>query len=233
MLIASNDRNYISTVSGIFHGTCSSITSSSNRSGILNAFDKFQINVVFIDSNLEDIESLDLISHIRNKEPQMPIIYSTRSSLDHVQPFNLEIEIDMTIEKNADKVELERQLLICKSRLIRLDVSSSHLKFKSCGGFILNYDSGEICKYRKVLSLALNEKKLLKFFIENPNKIVTREELIRNVWQTEFMSNSTLSVYINRLRYKVEYDAQFPKYIKTVRGIGYIFEIRKDYFDIK
>ena len=74
------------------------------------------------------------------------------------------------------------------------------------------------------VDLAYKEYELLRFFIENPNKVLTREELMNRVWNTDFSGESrTLDIHIRTLRHKLGDGAEDSRFIKTVRGVGYRF----------
>lgn len=78
------------------------------------------------------------------------------------------------------------------------------------------------------LDLSLTEFKLLKYFLENKNQVLLKEQILARVWDSggSFVEENTLMVNIRRLRTKVEEDASHPRYIKTVHGMGYLWEDR-------
>lgn len=84
-------------------------------------------------------------------------------------------------------------------------------------------------KGEKELDLSLTEYRLLKYFLENKNQVLLKEQILAQVWDQggRFVEENTLMVNIRRLRTKVEKDASNPKYIKTVHGMGYLWEERK------
>ena len=83
----------------------------------------------------------------------------------------------------------------------------------------------EFTKDNNKINLSKTEQKLLKMLITNKGRVLTREQLIDNVWDndSEFVEENALTVNIKRLREKIEDNKSKPKYIKTVYGIGYIF----------
>lgn len=83
--------------------------------------------------------------------------------------------------------------------------------------------SGVVSKNGKELFLSALEYRLLLIFINNPKNIITREQLLRELWDAagEFVNDNTLTVYIRRLREKIEDNPSKPLIILTVRGIGY------------
>ncbi|SNT14397.1 Transcriptional regulatory protein, C terminal [Anaerovirgula multivorans] len=75
------------------------------------------------------------------------------------------------------------------------------------------------------IPLTSKETMLMKFFLNNPNKVFTKEQLYNNVWADFGIGDNTIMVYIRHLRTKIEDDANQPKYLKTVWGIGYKFSV--------
>ena len=64
---------------------------------------------------------------------------------------------------------------------------------------------------------------MFRFFLEHPGQVFTREQLYHQVWNENLVDDNTIMVYIKRIREKIEDDSKKPAYLKTVRGIGYIF----------
>jgi DNA-binding response OmpR family regulator len=83
----------------------------------------------------------------------------------------------------------------------------------------------QLCKYQQAINLSKTELKLLSYFLNNPRQIITREQFLQHLWdsQGDDLDENTLAVNIRRLREKIEDDPSRPRYIKTVRGIGYIW----------
>ena len=92
------------------------------------------------------------------------------------------------------------------------------------GGVTIDRNTNRVSKGGESIKLKPMEWKLLLYMIDNQNRIVTKDELLENVWQDTFIGEGTLSVHIRHLREKLEDSPNDPKYIKTVWGSGYLFE---------
>ena len=90
-------------------------------------------------------------------------------------------------------------------------------------GIQVNLLQGQIFKGSELLELTAGEYKLLCFFMQNPNVVLTKEQILDKLWDCEgnFIDNSTLTVYIRRLRIKIENNPSEPQMLATVRGMGY------------
>lgn len=118
------------------------------------------------------------------------------------------------------------QLLLAKiSSVLRRTNSSNELKDKiNAKDFILNTLNSTIERNNKTIELTKNEYKILKYLMENRGKIVSREDIMDSLWETEsFIDDNTLSVNITRLRGKLE-ELNLKELIETRRGQGYLLK---------
>lgn len=83
---------------------------------------------------------------------------------------------------------------------------------------------------KEEILLTAMEYRLLLVFLQNSGRVLSRNQLLEGIWDIngEFVNDNTLTVYIKRLREKLENNPQSPKYIKTVRGLGYVLEKSDD-----
>lgn len=90
-------------------------------------------------------------------------------------------------------------------------------------GVVVDTDKGIVCKNGSEITLSALEYRILLVFIGNRGRLLTRSRLLEEIWDAagDFVNDNTLTVYIKRLREKIEDDPQEPRIIKTVRGLGY------------
>lgn len=94
------------------------------------------------------------------------------------------------------------------------------------GPLVLDPDSRILRKGDLSLYLRPKEATLLAFFMRNPGRILSRQEIMKQVWETEYVDDTrTLNVHIRWLRLKIEDDPNAPRFLRTVRGLGYRFEV--------
>jgi len=94
------------------------------------------------------------------------------------------------------------------------------------GPLSLDPDTRTLAKGDKAYHLRPKEASLLTLFLHNPGKILSRVEIIKQVWETDYVGDTrTLSVHIRWLRAKIEDDADDPRFLRTVRGVGYRFDV--------
>lgn len=100
--------------------------------------------------------------------------------------------------------------------------SSSELRV---GPFRLDLRKLECYKDGKLLTFTGRELNLFRFLLENPGQVFSKEQLYRQIWNDAVVDDNTITVYVKRIRAKIETDPKNPEYLKTVRGIGYIMDV--------
>jgi two-component system response regulator RegX3 len=95
----------------------------------------------------------------------------------------------------------------------------------SFGSFTIDLDMEKLTESGKEIKLKAMEYKLLAYLAQNKNRTVSKEELFQKVWGDAITGEGTLNVHIRRLREKIEENPNEPRYIKTIWGTGYVFEI--------
>lgn len=182
-------------------------------------------NLILLDINLPGVDGEYICKEIR-KQSDMGIIAVTSrdNELDELVSINYGADHYITKPFNI-------QILLAKvNSLLRRTNSNSEPKNKiDAKDFILNISNSTIIKGDRIIDLTKNEYKILKYLIENRNKIVSREDIMDCLWENEsFIDDNTLSVNITRLRSKLE-ELGLKDIIETKRGQGYMLKGEKWY----
>ena len=189
------------------------------------ALEQTQPDLILLDWNLPDGDGLMLCREISEKW-KIPILMITAR--------DMEIDQVMCLESGADDyIAKPFSLAVLKARiaaLLRRQGGQSEKAGQLISGQI-RVDNKEmrVWKEDEELDLSLTEYRILKYFLENKNQVLLKEQILSHVWDNggKFVEENTLMVNIRRLRTKVEKDASHPEYIKTVHGMGYLWEERK------
>ena len=178
--------------------------------------DALQFDLVLLDILLPDGSGFSLCKRIKSIT-DTPVIFLTASADEFSVVTGLDIGADDYIEKPYRPRELVSRI---KSVLRRSGKSQSIV---NVGNISVDMDKGTVTKNGKDVFLSALEYKLLLIFLNNPGVILTRNKLLSEIWDVagDFVNDNTLTVYIKRLRDKVEDDVQNPKIILTARGLGY------------
>ncbi len=189
------------------------------------ALEQIQPDLILLDWNLPDGDGLMLCREISEKW-KIPILMITAR--------DMEIDQVMCLESGADDyIAKPFSLAVLKARiaaLLRRQGGQSEKAGQLISGQI-RVDNKEMRAWKEdeELDLSLTEYRILKYFLENKNQVLLKEQILSHVWDNggKFVEENTLMVNIRRLRTKVEKDASHPEYIKTVHGMGYLWEERK------
>lgn len=194
--------------------------------------DRHDVSLLLLDINLGDRSGFDLCRKIRESF-DIPIFFiSARTSDDDVmialniggddyikKPYTLNVLLAKVkaavarYDRTRDNTGAPRSAPRNEDGLIRL-----------IGDVFLNTNIRKIVSGGKELTLKALEYKLLYYLYTNRGKVVTKNDLLRDVWEDEFINEGTIAVHIRHLREKIEADPKDPQLIKTVWGVGYMME---------
>lgn len=180
------------------------------------------VDLILLDVNLPDGDGFDFCKNIKEKS-DIPIIFLTACDLELDIVTGLELGADDYITKPFSLMVLRARVM---AALRRSEKKKGQVEIFEIGDMVLDFGKLEYFKKNKKLTLSKTEQKLLKILANNKNQVLTREQLIDRVWsgEGEFVDENALTVNIKRLREKIEDDKSNPNYIKTIYGIGYIFD---------
>lgn len=185
---------------------------------LIQAFD-----LVLLDVSLPDGNGFSICAEIK-KEYEIPVIFLTASGDEYSVVAGLDMGADDYIAKPFRPRELISRI---RSVLRRC---KKEQRILSCGDLRVNVSSATVTKGEKELFLSALEYRLLLLLLQNKGQILTRNQLLEEIWDAsgEYVNDNTLSVYMKRLREKIEENPQSPRLLHTIRGIGYRMENRTE-----
>ena len=216
ILIIEDDSAIVRNLSELLRQEGFSVSCALNCNDALNKLEGSSVDLVLLDVLLPDGNGFALCKRIKSVT-DCPVIFLTASSDEFSVVTGLDIGADDYIEKPYRPRELISRI---KSVLRRSGKSQSTVR---AGSIIVDIDKGTVTKNGRAVFLSALEYKLLLVFLNNPDVILTRNKLLSEIWDIagDFVNDNTLTVYIKRLRDKIEDDVQNPRIILTVRGLGY------------
>lgn len=178
-------------------------------------------DLVLLDVSLPDGNGFSICAEIK-KEYEIPVIFLTASGDEYSVVAGLDMGADDYIAKPFRPRELISRI---RSVLRRC---KKEQRILSCGDLRVNVSSATVTKGEKELFLSALEYRLLLLLLQNKGQILTRNQLLEEIWDAsgEYVNDNTLSVYMKRLREKIEKNPQSPRLLHTIRGIGYRMEDR-------
>lgn len=176
------------------------------------------INIVLLDINLPDKNGFDLFNDIK-KIKDFPIIFLTANDLEVSVVRGLDMGADDYITKPFKARELVSRI---KNVLRRINNSQDN-NIITIRDICIDLKQAKVFKKGIDVMLTALEHKILLTFALNPKTVFTREKILADIWDVneDYVNDNTLTVYIKRIREKLEDDITNPKIIITVRGIGY------------
>lgn len=181
--------------------------------------DNDDFDLILLDLMLPDGSGYDICKHVRAKS-DVPVIFLTACDEEVNVVMGLELGADDYITKPFKIRELLARI---KANIRRHSKSSNEMDMLKIGDLEINTKEAIVKKNNQDVYLTAMEYRLILKLIQNPNAVLTRNQILESLWDTnsEFVNDNTLTVYMKRLRRKIEDDVANPKYIITVRGLGY------------
>lgn len=177
------------------------------------------VKILLLDINLEEESGFALCQKLR-EEHTLPILFiSARQSDDDIL-IGLNIGGDDYIKK-----PYSLSVLLAKVKVVLKRFEGVTANPTISEAIMIDQNTRKIYVEGKEVILKNKEYNLFTYLYQNRNKVITKEELFGNVWGDEFFSDGTLNVHIRKIREKVERNPNEPKFVKTVWGIGYMFEL--------
>jgi len=196
------------------------LESPDGQSG-LKTFASENVDLVLLDLRLPDMSGFDVCRELRSKS-LVPIIMVTEQTDTHDLVAGLEAGADDYVTKPVVAKELAARIRAALRRTTLLSTSSATIDRFTVRDVEMRSDQGIVLKGGIELPLTKTEYRLLHIFMENANKVLSRDQLLELVWGYEYLGDSRLvDAHIRRLRLKIEDVPDEPRIIVTVRGMGY------------
>jgi DNA-binding response OmpR family regulator len=196
------------------------------KEGLAEAL-KNDYTIIILDVMLPNLNGFDVLRELRKKK-NTPILMLTAkdSEADKISGLRMGADDYITKPFSTDEFIARVQSLI---RRFTLYTSQQNAKTGySFNSIEIDITTRIVKKHNKEIELTCKEFDLLYFLIKNNNKVFTKQQIYRNVWNEEYaFDDNNIMVHIRRLRKKIENDPENPTYIKTVWGVGYKFEGEK------
>lgn len=218
LLIIEDDTDLREGLSFSFSGDGYDITEVGSKREGLREIEKGLYDIVLLDCNLPDGTGFELCKEVRSYS-NIPIIMLTArdTELDEIKALELGVN---------DYLSKPFSLGVLKARMKRILQEKVETAKIVTGSLSIDQSSCKVWKRGEEIPLSKLEYRLLLYLIENKNHILSKDQILEKIWDSngKYVDNNTLSVNISRLRTKIEDDASNPSHIKTVHGIGYIWK---------
>ena len=220
ILLVEDDQTIVSNLTAFLRGEGYAVSSVAGQTEALEQLARERADLVLMDVSLAEGNGFAACKAIK-AEYGIPVIFLTASD----DEFSTVTGFDLGADDYIPKPFRPRELVSRIKNILRLTGSTG--KTVLLGDICVDTEKGIATKDGKDLFLSALEYRLLLVFINNRGAVLTRSKLLDAIWDVagEYVSDNTLTVYIKRLREKIEEDPSQPQIILTVRGIGYKVEV--------
>lgn len=180
-------------------------------------------DLILLDVNMHGLDGFTVVQRLRGRGIKTPIIIVSGRKEDYDTLYGLDIGADDYVTKPFNPIVLGAKV----KALIRRSKGSLHgaEAITIAGPFRYNTTTLRFYKNGAEIILSSKENAIMKLFMDNVNRIFPKEMIYSMVWGEAIVDENAVMVYINRLRQKIEDDPASPKFIQTVRGLGYRFVV--------
>ena len=194
---------------------------SDGRSGLESALRSLP-DLVVLDLMLPGLSGIEVMDQLRRQAP-VPVIMLTALSREADRVNGLELGADDYVAKPFSPRELTARVKAVLRRAVGSVDAPRCTVLLSAGDLELDESTRQVRLQGRTLELTAKEFDLLAHLMRSPLRVFRREELLDQVWGFSYGDTSTVTVHVSRLREKVEDDPGSPRFIRTVRGVGYRF----------
>ena len=220
ILLVEDDKAIVSNLTEFLSNEGYIVKNVSGQTDALNLLAQESVDLVLLDVSLAEGNGFATCKAIK-ADYNIPVIFLTASD----DEFSTVTGFDLGSDDYIPKPFRPRELASRIKNVLRLTGNTG--KIVKLGNVLVDTEKGIAKKNNADLYLSALEYRILLMFINNRGKLLTRNQLLDSIWDIagEFVNDNTLTVYIKRLRQKIEDDPAKPKIILTVRGMGYKVEI--------
>ena len=186
----------------------------------LKVFEENQnkINIILLDVMMPKLDGWSVLRQIRQKS-NVPIIMLTARGEEQDELFGFELGVDEYISK-----PFSPKILVARVEAILNRTTEKKNETKDYGGIVIDSDGRTVKVDGKQIELSLREYELLKYLVDNNGIALSRDKILNNVWNYDYYGDTrTIDSHIKKIRHKL---GKKGKYIETIRGVGYKFEVK-------
>ena len=210
LLIVEDDKAIVKSISEFLSGEGFVVDAAGGQREAIEKLETRQYDLALLDLSLADGNGYSVCSYIKSNG-DMPVIFLTATDDEYSVVAGLDMGADDYMTKPVRRI---------RSVLRRTGKNQSVVTF---GNLRIDTEKAIVTKNGEELFLSALEYRLLLIFINNRGRVLTRAQILNDIWDAagEYVNDNTLTVYIKRLRGKIEDDPVEPTLIQTVRGLGY------------
>lgn len=223
VLIVDDDTSVCTMLYKVIRSNGIEADTAASGQQALQMVEQNHYDLMLLDVNMPGMDGFEVVQALRQRGIRIPIIIVSGRQEDYDTLYGLDIGADDYVTKPFNPVTLGAKVkaLIRRSRN-GLPGADSLI---TAGPFTYNTSTLRFYKNGVEIPLSAKENAMMKLFIDNVNRIFSKDMLYDLLWGEAIIDENAIMVYVNRLRAKIEEDPAHPAYIQTVRGLGYRFVV--------
>ena len=221
ILVVDDEPTYRDTLSFNLGRDGFEVETASDGNMALERFHSKNPDLILLDLMLPGISGEEVARRVR-QESSVPIIMLTAKDSEIDKVVGLDVGADDYVTKPYSYRELVARVRAVMRRVDSGSLDDDSSDVLSVGRVEMDTEKHEVRVAGEVVQMPLREFELLELFIRNPNRVLTRSQILDRIWGVDYLGDSkTLDVHVKRIRSKIEEDSKTPKLLVTVRGLGY------------
>jgi two-component system OmpR family response regulator len=223
LLVVDDEPNIVELLSMSLRYAGFEVETAMNGRDAVKAAQSFRPDVILLDVMLPDLDGFDVLRRLRGEGAKVPVLFLTAKDATEDKVMGLTIGADDYITKPFSLEEVIARIRVVLRRLHGEDAlgSSSRLTFADIE---LDDDSHEVWKAGELVPLSPTEFKLLRYFMSNVGRVLSKMQILDHVWNYDFGGDANVvESYVSYLRKKI--DTTDPRLISTLRGVGYVMRL--------
>ncbi|WP_262679850.1 response regulator transcription factor [Paenibacillus sp. J5C2022] len=219
VLIVDNEPEIVQLVKLHLHNAGIHTSEAASGRDAISILEHYTVDLIVLDLMMEDVNGWEVLHYMQSRQLDTPVIILSARHLEDDKIETLGLGADDYVTKPFSPGELTARI----KALLRRYKPAMYGNKISCGSLIYDRAAQQIEKPTSTISLSPIEAMMLELFMRQPGRIFTKQELFKYVWKLDQFDANSVNVYINFLRKKIERDPANPRYIETIRGVGYRF----------
>jgi DNA-binding response OmpR family regulator len=221
ILVVDDESRIRKLIKDFLHQEDYNVIEAEDGEDALNVYEenKNKIDLIILDVMMPKFDGWSVLRKIRQDNTQIPIIMLTARAEEQDELFGFELGVDEYITK-----PFSPKILVARVNTVLKRTTKKSKTVQDIGGIVIDPEGRTVTVDGKELELSLREYELLKYLLDNENIALSRNNILSKVWNYEYYGDSrTIDSHIKKIRHKL---GKKGKYIKTIRGIGYKFELK-------
>lgn len=225
ILLVEDEDSFSDALSFMLQKEGFEVVTADDGNTALELFARENVDLILLDVMLPGRSGIEVCTEIR-KTSSVPIVMVSAKDGEIDRVLGLEIGADDYVTKPFSSRELIARIRAVLRRQNGEGPSDEPENLLEAGPIRMDVDRHEVTINGESVNLPLREFELLELFLRNPGRVLTRAQLIDRIWGSDYVGDTkTLDVHVKRIRGKIEEDPAEPKYIVTLRGLGYKLDL--------